>query len=151
MVEKWVIVKGFWCMALDYFAAERALPDESTARFGLVPHYLLCHSLELSFKAFLADKGNTIEDMRKRFNHDLGELLRECEANGLAASFPNVTELRTQIRQVNKYYSEKQFEYGEISIYDLPELKALRDSSSKLISVTEPLWTEPEREAAQKR
>ena len=143
MVEKWLVVKNFWCMSLDYFEAETALP--SKGEFGLVRYYLLCHSLELGFKAFLTDKGRTIKALRqKEFGHNLEILLKECEANGLAESFVDITGLHQLVKMLNKYYAEKEFEYGEIPSYELPDLVHIRRSVKELIAVTKNLWKEPE-------
>jgi HEPN domain-containing protein len=148
MHDKWLDVKEFWIMAFDFWGAEKALPE---GRFGLVPYFLLCRSLELGFKAFLADKGKTIKQLRKKpFRHDLETLLKECESNGLATSLSDVTRIREQVKWLNQYYDDKQLEYPEISHYRLPDLKDLRESVSKLIVATESLWLKSEREAAQK-
>jgi hypothetical protein len=149
MVKKWLVVKSFWCMGLDFFMAETALPPEG--EFGLVRYYLLCHSLELSFKAFLSDKGKNIKELSKReFGHNLEMLLVECEANGLAQPFLDPTILQQQVKVLNKYYSDKQFEYGEIADYELPNLTHLRGAVSALITATKGLWMEPERAEAEK-
>ncbi len=79
-----VRVDGHWLRnyAADFLAAAEAF-QAPEHRFSPVRYYLICHSIELSLKAFLVTAGYKKKD-RKRLNHDVVKALEAAEGNGLA-------------------------------------------------------------------
>ena len=113
-------VDAYWMRhyAADFLtAAKHFVPP--TTRFSPVPHYLICHSIELSLKSFLFTVGFKRAD-RKRLNHNLEEALKAAELHGLCEYVDVTAHDRDQLRKANKLYSKKEFEYFESleTIYD---------------------------------
>jgi len=108
-----VYVDGYWLRnyASDFFNAAISYKNESN-RFSPVPYYLLCHSIELSFKSFLFTVGYKRKD-RKKINHDLYKALDISEKAGLNAHIDITQDDRELISNVNNLYEKKQFEYYE--------------------------------------
>ncbi len=146
MVERWLVVKSFWCKANEFFSAETYLPKKSVP---IVHFYLLCHSLELCLKAFLADKGIPRKRLaREPFGHDLDRLFQECEKHELGAIFIGMTDIQELVISTSKDYDDKQFEYSDKGRLELPNLKKSRESVHALLIATKDLWIEPEHEWA---
>lgn len=61
---------GFALYAEEFYIAGLTIPEESKVRgnttFTPVPFYLMGHSLELIFKAYLLTKGFSIETLKKK-------------------------------------------------------------------------------------
>lgn len=106
-------VEGYWLRnyAIDFFNAAMSYKNESK-RFSPVPYYLLCHSIELSFKSFLFTAGYKSKD-RKKINHDLDKALDNSEKAGLNDHIDITQDDRELISNINKLYEKKQFEYYE--------------------------------------
>lgn len=49
-----------------------------------VAHFILCHALELSLKAFLLCNNISISEVRTNYGHDIQKLLSECENKNIA-------------------------------------------------------------------
>jgi hypothetical protein len=75
-----------------------------------VGKYLACHSIELSFKAFLMLKGETLVGAR-RFSHRIGQLLAACQKQNLKELVPLTERERSEIKRADPYYDGKVFEY----------------------------------------
>lgn len=111
-LEKTITARGLIRFAKDYFEAfqivQKAKPQFSNLYD--IKYYLLCHSLELAFKAYLRNKEYSRKQL-KDFNHDLIGLVLE-----LKNKFSYIFDKNdiTAISSVNKYYSSKQFEYLQI-------------------------------------
>jgi hypothetical protein len=74
------------CKAYRLGAAEILIDARGVRMPDLTGQYILVfHAAELSLKAFLAKKGMTAQDLKRRpFGHDLGELYKEAKKHGLA-------------------------------------------------------------------
>ena len=88
-------------------------------RFSPVPYYLVCHSIELSLKAFLFSTGFN-KAARKSLNHSLENAINAAEANGLSTYLQVSATERDLVRKANRLYPKKEFEYFESleTIYD---------------------------------
>lgn len=71
----------------EYLEAARMLRDTPPVRVkvDIVIYYLAGHAAELLLKSFLYKKGDTIEDLRLKFGHDLGKLVERAKARGLSS------------------------------------------------------------------
>ncbi|WP_166827398.1 hypothetical protein [Thalassoroseus pseudoceratinae] len=113
-------VDGYWSRhyATDFLAAADAFAPPKN-RFSPIPYYLVCHSIELSFKAFLRSVGFNRNDCKK-LNHNLEKALEIAVEQGLG----NYLEVSCGDREVlalaNRLYLKKEFEYFESleTIYD---------------------------------
>ena len=81
--------------------------------------YLVCHSIELSLKAFLFSVGFKRDD-RKKLNHNLGKALAAAEERGLGKHLEMSSNDRGALEKANRLYVKKEFEYFESfeTIYD---------------------------------
>lgn len=137
-------VDGHWLRryAEDFLAA--AISSQTPKnRFSPVRYYLICHSIELAFKAFLFAAGYKKKD-RKKLNHNLVKALRAAEENGLANYFEITRQERDSLVKANKLYHKKEFEYFESleTIYDPLEfdVDVLCELAQRLIeSIDEPI------------
>jgi len=130
-------VDGYWLRhyAADFLNAARDFTPPVN-RFSPVPYYLVCHSIELSFKAFLFSAGFN-KAARKALNHNLEKAINAAEANGLGTHLQLSSNDQELIRKANRLYSKKEFEYFESleTIYDphdfqLDALTSFRAGSS---------------------
>ena len=150
MVERRLAVQSFWCKAHEFFEADTYLPEK---RCPIIHFYLLCHSLELCLKAFLADQGIPHKELSQRpFGHDLDRLFRECEKHELGAIFVGMADIRELIQATNEDYNKKHFEYSDKGKLELPDdFKKPRESIRSLLNATKDLWIEPAREMAARK
>jgi hypothetical protein len=109
---------GFWKFAWEYTEAAKKVVGESELKH--VAYYLICHSIELTLKAFLRAKGEEIEDLKK-LGHDLEAALREAERLGLGELCPIESSSRLILMLRNIPHEDKGFEY----VFLLPELPEL--------------------------
>jgi hypothetical protein len=120
-----VRVDGYWLRhyAGDFLAAAKQFAPPVN-RFSPVPYYLICHSIELSLKAFLFTVGHN-KEKRKKLNHDLEKALQAAEEGQLGSYLHIAAADRLLIHNANKLYSKKEFEYFESleTIYDPHEFE----------------------------
>jgi hypothetical protein len=123
-----------------YLKAAKALP-EPTAPFEPVRPFLVCHSIELSLKAFLSLRGaKMIEMMESGLGHKLEALLQEAIERGLNDLVSLTDSQRNAIHQATTYYAGKVFEYPAVaealSAYpQLPSLPHLFEAAAELVDV----------------
>lgn len=79
-----------------------------------VPHYLLAHAIELSFKAYLCACGYS-EERLKRLGHDLEAIVAQALGEDLSAHVELEAEELAAIQVVNDLYAQKQLEYASVS------------------------------------
>ena len=134
-------VDGYWLRhyAGDFLAAAKQFKKPEN-RFSPVPYYLVCHSIELSFKSFLFTIGYD-KAKRRKLNHDLEKALQAAE-EGKLGCYLNITAAdRTLLQSANKLYPKKEFEYFESleTIYDPHafEIDALTTFADKLFEAIE--------------
>lgn len=134
-------VDGYWLRhyAGDFLDAATDFSPPAN-RFSPVQYYLVCHSIELSLKAFLFSAGFN-KAARRALNHNLESALKKAEANGLSAHLQLSPDDRDLIRKANSLYPKKEFEYFERleTIYDPLEFKleALTSFARKLFEAIE--------------
>jgi hypothetical protein len=93
-------------------AARVVITLESGEEGGWHPvgKYLACHSIELSLKAFLMLKGETLVGAR-RYSHRIAQLLAVCQKQNLKELVPLTEPERREIKRADPYYDGKVFEY----------------------------------------
>ncbi|MGA2514323.1 MAG: hypothetical protein ABSG37_12010 [Candidatus Limnocylindrales bacterium] len=106
---------GFRNFALQFLQAARVV-SETAAPFSPVAYYLLCHSVELSLKAFLLIQHVPLEELKRRqLGHNLQALLTRAQTLGLTTVVPLSAEQSEAIAQATHYYTGKVFEYFELT------------------------------------
>ena len=77
-------------------------------------YFLLCHSIELALKAYLALSGATPEQLKYDFGHKLDELIDEAVKKGLPLS----ATIQEEIKHLNKAHTEFRHRYpGEGPVF----------------------------------
>jgi hypothetical protein len=72
----------FLRMAEQFFGGYKLIPDRFPIDFA--KYFLFCHAIEVGLKAYLLKTGTTVHEVRDRYGHNLGRLLRDAKARGLA-------------------------------------------------------------------
>jgi hypothetical protein len=128
--------------AQKYLAAAQSVATMERAQEGKwhpVCKYLACHSLELSLKAFLGLRGQTMKGARAAFAHNLNDLLVRADTDGLTTFAVLSDAEKREIEKAHTYYSEKVFEYPSViesaEAYPLdPDYDLLESAAAKLVS-----------------
>ncbi|MBI4982458.1 MAG: hypothetical protein HZC15_04920 [Candidatus Omnitrophica bacterium] len=118
-VNRWYFVDNVKATCASYLSTAKIFLDSSETicdknleRFGSeafkVVYYLIGHSLELNFKAFLLHKGYSENTLKRSFSHNLSRLSEEVKRNGLVILD---AEDEKAINELNDYYSNKEIEY----------------------------------------
>jgi hypothetical protein len=110
-----------------YAAAADAVNDRYPNSMHVLSH-LLGMSIELALKAFLLNGGLTERDLRK-FGHDLGRLLEECESPGLTQTGSH--HFRLSVSGAN--YDDRLFAYPEEGVLNIIIPRSLRQIADELI------------------
>lgn len=129
---------GLHVYAESYLSAARLLPAPSVP-FDPVRPYLVCHSIELSLKAFLSLQGmKMLKLAENKLGHNLDSLLVCAMESGMdklvQLSEPNISA----IELATIYYAGKVFEYPAVaeafSAYpQLPQIESLFDTANILV------------------
>ncbi len=108
--------------------------------FSPVKYYLVCHSIELSLKAYLLLSGVSKNEIRDRsLGHNLSNILKKCEELGIQ-EIVSISDLqRSLVDELNKWYSRKGFEYFEVKnliagVGNLPSVGSADELAASLIS-----------------
>lgn len=109
-------------LSSEFLEAATALHNTSPTRvkYTLVTFYLVGHAAELLLKSFLFKHGDTIEDLRKRYGHDLKLLVKRARLKGLVSSIS--TE---HILKFASIYTRKRTEYRQTRELRFPPLDLL--------------------------
>ncbi len=89
-------------LADEFMRAFRNLPPGTPPSWPR--YFLLCHSIELALKAYLAAQGVPPSELKNTFGHDLKELLTEAIRLGLAIDVPARTEIELLNEAHTKYW-----------------------------------------------
>jgi len=100
---------GLWTLGDEFFRTVQYIP-EGKRQLSSPCCYLLSHSIELTLKAFLLEKGSTVPELMK-IGHDLGGLLRQAEAKGIRSFVALEKRHIDAIGFANAIYKEKEWEY----------------------------------------
>jgi HEPN domain len=97
----------------QFYSAFHQLPERPPP-FSWPRYFLLCHSIELALKAYLAQVGATLEQLKYDFGHKLDKLVDEAVKKGL----PLPTTTQETIKLLNKAHTEFRHRYpGEGTVY----------------------------------
>ena len=137
----------FVIYAEDFYKASVAYNPQRP--FSPVKYFLLCHSIELSLKAYLLLKGVTREEIQqKSLGHNLSNILAKCEKLAVRGIVQFSESQKLIISELNKWYSRKGFEYFELEnltsgTSKLPDIALIQELAKLLIdSIKEPCQKE---------
>lgn len=131
-LEERTTARGLLKYAQDYYATYELVQKQhpNLTDYFAVKYYLLCHSLELTMKASLRQRGATYTEMKK-MGHDLEKIMTVLhDEHNLIFS----AEDQVMIRLVNQHYSQKEFEYSLIGVKSVPVITELAVVVRLLIS-----------------
>lgn len=133
---------GLYVFAEQFLKAYQCQKPERR-RFSPVDYYLCCHALECGLKAFLRARGKDKEYIKKDVGHDLVRALAAAEDLCLTQLLCISNLDREVVRQVNAYYSAKEFEYLELNsmgqmfgasgLPELPRIEQVADFTGRLL------------------
>lgn len=101
---------GLWTDANQMLRAAKHLMTAKEFELSSPLYFLLGHSLELSFKAYLRAQGVSL-DALKDFGHNLESAKSSAAKSGIEAIVQLTGEEAAAIALLNEYYVRKQFEY----------------------------------------
>jgi hypothetical protein len=134
---------ALWWYAKAFHTAGVAAPP-CEHRFEPARYYLICHSIELALKAYLAVKGETLLDLSgRKLGHVLNNLLVAAEEKGLRGKVALTDVHCAEIRSASDYYLGKVFEYPAIAeaipggYPKLPSLEVLTEAAEILVRTLE--------------
>ncbi len=132
-LEKRLTARGLLNYARDYYIAFKDLHEKHPKDTDMyeIKYYLICHSIELTFKAVLKEKGYTRKKL-VALGHDLEKLIDELYKNDVIM---NVEAMKRTIL-ANEYYKTKQFEYPQVGYKSLPNLEDMKGQAKLLLDMT---------------
>lgn len=131
-LEKRLTARGLLRYAWDYYKAFEDLHEKhpDPVKMYEVKYFLLCHSIELTMKAYLREIGYTRKQLLK-IGHDLELLIHTLYKEGVLIDVPSMERTFS----LNDYYKTKQFEYPQTGYKGLPSLDAMKSSTHLLLSM----------------
>ena len=117
---------------MEYYAGYELIQNQepNMTRYFAVKYYLLCHSLELTMKAWLKHKGANYTEI-KSMGHDLEKIMIALhDKHDLLFDAPS----QAMISLVNQHYSKKEFEYALRGAKSVPVITDLAQTVHLLIS-----------------
>jgi hypothetical protein len=113
---------SLFSLSSEFLEAALVLYDSLPTRikFTMATYYLTGHSCELMLKSMLHMNGDTIDDLRKRYGHDLKLLIKRARFKGL----PQTIGTEHMERFANAY-TRKRTEYRQARQLHLPPLDSL--------------------------
>lgn len=98
-------------------------------------YYLFLHAIELVLKAYLRQmEAATMKELRKKYGHDISELMRAANANDLDSLCQLTSRQREAIYQVAGLYLEKRFEYFQLGLVTIPPIEPIAEATDALIN-----------------
>jgi HEPN domain len=97
----------------QFYFAFRKLPERPPPE-GWPRYFLLCHSIELALKAYLAQHGASPEELQNVFRHDLKQLLKAA----IKKRLPLAQDTQDKIKLLRKAHTKLRHRYpGKGPVY----------------------------------
>lgn len=134
-LERRTTAQGMLLMAKEYIDAYKILEEKNNKITYLfhVKFYLLAHSIELSFKAYLKNEGLKLFEL-KALSHDLKFIYNKIVANYKYKIDSNSIQM---IERINQYYKNKEFEYPKIGAKNVVPIEKLFVVAKMIMDATE--------------
>src|SRR5690242_19308180 len=105
---------GLWTDGRVMLAAAEVLMHEDNhptkMQFFMVTHFLLGHGIEVTLKSVLLAHGYSLDELRKKFRHDLTKAARRVIDLNLDPVSSFVATNADLVHRLNPYYCTKSFE-----------------------------------------
>ena len=124
----------------NYFQAYEIIRKEGSIKWpSPVMVYMFCHGVELLFKAFLRNKGKTVNEL-KGIGHDLENIIKACGAFNC-----NKLDVFTKINWgvvslLNQQYKNKEFEYSLTGFKQLPSESDVNATLENMVKFKESIY-----------
>lgn len=109
---------------------------DTTYRLGGVASvsvmYLVAHSIELSIKAYLLHKGQSLEQTKK-IGHDLCRALKKAKELGIGDIVQITDDEINALQLLNNLYSKKELNYIVTGVKQFPVFDPLNTLNGKLL------------------
>lgn len=121
-----------------YLDAARVLPAPADP-FSPVRPYLVCHSIELSLKAYLAFLGSPMLQLAEAaFGHNLERILDKAKEGKLGDHVRLTPDQTSEIYRASQYYNGKLFEYPAVGeamkgYPNMPNIETLLEAAATLV------------------
>lgn len=120
----------------QFYQAAFELEDSKNKNHVAMPsYYLYAHSIELAYKSFLFSCGIDLDYLKKEIGHNLEKALVKSKENGLDKKLTDEPGYVGVIKEINKYYVTKEFEYMTHTAKTLPLLYDVKKAAERTISV----------------
>ncbi len=125
------------------FADAARLVSPTRPGINIVPYFLHCQAIELGLKAFLLLKGMNKNDVRKKYGHDLAEILGRAKREGLDEFVTLTVDEESMLQKATVVYDsrkgKKALQYFDVMMAmtgykRLPNLESLESISQKLFT-----------------
>lgn len=123
---------GLWRYGNDYHNASVTLLDNHNESLFTPFFSTSAQSIELSFKAFLLAEGFEVEELRKKYGHDLTKLFRTSLDKGIADLVNVETGYFGCIDLLNVEYKCKKYHYIETGTMLIPHTGLVINASLEL-------------------
>lgn len=133
---------GFVVYARDFLDCYRSYcPGQP---FSPAKYYLICRSIELSLKSYLALKKVRVKKIKNKYHHNLSKIIEETTTLGLREIVDISENEELEIEKANRWYNRKGFEYFDLqniveSRDTLPDLSILEPLAERLIEILQPI------------
>ena len=123
---------GMWRYGNDFREAAIAVAERHNVRVFMPYYFLLGQSIELSLKAFLMGREVPLDDLRKKFRHDLKKLLTEARRRRLGLEVKLDKIQCGVIELLNVEYAERRFQYIQTGSMIIPEPEFAAEAADRL-------------------
>ena len=124
-----------WRYGNDFREAALALTDQHDVSRFMPYYFLIGQSIELSLKAFLLGRGESLRALRSRkFGHDLDALQTEARRRQLGREVPLTNVNRAVIQVLGIEYLTRRFQYARTGTMYLPLVALAQEAADKLSS-----------------
>ena len=123
---------GMWRYGNDFRRASLYVRDGVDDKYFMPYYFLVGQSIELSFKAFLMGRGESIEELRKRFGHNLKALSAEARLRQIGREV-KLDRVHFGVIDLLSYeYTKHRFRYFEAGTMAVPDVTLIQAASDRL-------------------
>ena len=123
---------GLWRYGNDFKRAANAVLNFHAETVFIPYYFLIGQSIELSLKGFLLGSGESLENLRTKYGHDLKKILDRALEKGMS------TEVKLEQIQVgvvwsmSDEYRNKRYQYNKTGSMRLPDIQLIHETAESL-------------------
>lgn len=110
-----------------YYSATQLENSRNPGKVAIASYYLYGHALELLYKSFLYRKRFTLRFLKSELGHNLEKALMHAIDNGLESHLDIDNNYPEIVKDINMYYSTKEFEYMSRTEKSFPHMYDVKD------------------------